>query len=143
MKDDDKALIERLRYHRLTNPDGLAAADRLETLLAERDFLLARSGHAGTASFGNERWTGMSSNALVTVAFGGEDRRLPSDSSDLAACYRTVMRLPPHLLSESIFDQLERGESVIAEREPDGLTWARGATGWPGLAALRSLAKGD
>lgn len=109
---------------------------RIKQLEAERDFLLARAGRAGSASFGGERWTGMSSNALATVAFGGEDGCLPSDGSDLAACYRTVMRLPTHLLSEAVFAQLEQGEALIASKYPDHLDWAREATEWPGREAL-------
>lgn len=106
-------------------------------LLAERDFLLARANAAGKASFSNERWTGTSSNALVTVAFGGKDGFLPLDGQDLAACYRTVMRLPPHLLSDAVLEQLERGEKEVSATN---LQWAQEITQWPGSAALRARA---
>jgi hypothetical protein len=70
-------------------------------LIAERDFLLARADGAGSWSPGiPKRWTGKSSNALVRYVFGGEHPmgdEYPLDVSDLAACYRTVYRLPDHL----------------------------------------------
>lgn len=111
----------------------------VEKLKAERDFLLARSGAAGKVSFGGERWTGMSSNALVTIAFGGEDNRLPLDGSDLAACYRTIQRLPAHLLTERVFKQLHRGENHVGAKS---LGWARTATAWDEAKELaRALSK--
>lgn len=69
-------------------------------LLAERDFLLARAEGAGGWRANPKRWTGTSSNALVTFAFGGPEPtqgEFPRDPSDLMACYRTVKRLPDHL----------------------------------------------
>lgn len=69
-------------------------------LRAERDFLLERALMAGHASFDRHRWWGRSSNALVRFVFGGERparREFPLDPADLAACYRTVWRLPAHL----------------------------------------------
>lgn len=98
-------------------------------LTAERDFLLLRCSNAGKVSFHNERWTGVSSNALVDVAFfGREDNSLPWDGQDLAACYRTVMRLPEHLKTDAVFAQLKRGEDNVSS---DNLKWAREVTGWP------------
>lgn len=114
--------------------------ERIEQLEAERDFLLARAGHAGMASFGGEgRWTGLSSNALVTIAFGGKDNSVPYDLGDLAACYRCVMRLPRHLLTDAVFDQLEVGERYVGKRyEVDE---ARQRANWPDnpRAALRAI----
>src|ERR1051326_6687670 len=70
-------------------------------LQAEIDFLLARAANANSCRFDDpKRWTGRSSNALVRFVFGGDapaPDEFPRDPSDLAACYRTVARLPEHL----------------------------------------------
>lgn len=110
----------------------------VEQISAERDFLLDRANAAGTCSFGAERWTGISSNALVTVAFGGENGALPSDCADLAACYRTVIRLPRHLISDAVLAQLRRGEDAVGINYPDELSAAREAAKWPGMEAFAS-----
>lgn len=106
----------------------LSLMDEVERLREERDFLLARSGHAGSCSFAPGRWTGVSSNALVTIAFGGDDDRLPSDTGDLAACYRTMLRLPRHLLSRRVWEQLEAGERYVASKYD--ISGAQDAAGW-------------
>lgn len=103
-------------------------ADDVVNLRAERDFLLARSSAAGSCRFSGYRWTGMSSNALVSVAFGRRDNTLPRDSADLAACYRTVQRLPQHLVSPAVLAQLEHGERSVGK---ECVTYARWQTGWP------------
>lgn len=106
----------------------VSAASKLQ---AERDFLLERAKAAGSCSFSDGRWTGMSSNALVEIAFGGKNDCLPSDSSDLAACYRTVLRLPEHLRTPAVLEQLNSGEKLVGSKYPDGLEWAREVSGWP------------
>ena len=119
-----------------------ASRAEVERLRAERDFLLARASKAGSCSFGGGRWTGLSSNALVTVAFGGEDDCLPTDSSDLAACYRTMLRLPRHLLSDKVWEQLEDGERYVGSKYPDDIAWAKEAAEWP-EAARAALSAAD
>jgi hypothetical protein len=99
-------------------------------------FLLARSGHAGECMFGGKRWTGISSNALVSIAFGEPGEAVPSDSSDLAACYRTVMRLPRHRRSDEVFDHLEAGERHVESEYEGSIKRARENTEWPGRVAL-------
>jgi hypothetical protein len=45
------------------------------------------------------RYWGISSNAMVTFAMGGlfpDERTMPFDRWDLAACYRAIRRLPRH-----------------------------------------------
>lgn len=76
----------------------------IEELYAERDFLFERSMQAGICRFDQDRFTGISSNALVRFAFTGEepevngrDWRYPSDASDLAACEHTYAMAPAHL----------------------------------------------
>lgn len=114
----------------------------VEQLTAERDFLLARSSHAGKCMFGGKRWTGVSSNALVAIAFGqeAESDSQPFDSADLAACYRTLIRLPDHLISEAVIAKLEDGEAFVAERNPGSVEAARVHSEWPGMDALRARA---
>lgn len=68
----------------------------LEQAEADIAFLLARSASAGSVNFMPGRWTGMSSNALVALAYGGEQTAMPSDRADYAACVRTFWRLPKH-----------------------------------------------
>jgi hypothetical protein len=80
-------------------------------LAAERDFLISRA--AAKHKWGEPRWTGASSDALVDVAYGSVNKTLPYDASDLAACYRTIMRMPEHLRSKAVLDQLEEGERYI------------------------------
>lgn len=113
--------------------ENISLHQEIQRLREERDFLLARSKAAGSCSFSLERWTGMSSNALVEVAFGEPNGCLPMDGQDLAACYRTVTRMPKHLRTDAVFDQLEQGEREVSE---SNLTWAREVTRWPGRAAL-------
>lgn len=118
--------------------DVMEMAEREAQLLAERDFLLERAKAAGSVSFSRERWTGASSNALVEVAFGGKNDCLPSDQNDLAACYRTVLRLPAHLVTAAVLDQLARGEAEVSGKY--GNEWAKEAAGWSDeiAAALRT-----
>lgn len=121
-----------------TSEHVAALEAEIARLREEKDFLLARSGRAGSVSFGGARWTGMSSNALVTVAFGGSDSTTPSDNDDLAACYRCVMRMPLHLRTKAVFIQLERGEREVASRYDIGD--AAESAKWPGRAALKGPA---
>lgn len=109
------------------------ASGEVDRLRAERDYLLKRAGRAGSASWGTQRWTGMSSNALVDVAFGVENGCLPSDQNDLSACYLTVLRMPDHLISEAVLAQLEAGERAVGESD-----WARENAQWPGADAIRA-----
>ena len=105
-------------------------AAEVARLRVERNFLLDRANAAWSISFSDDRWTGMSSNALVTIAFGGEDNSLPSDSSDLAACYRTVMRLPDHLVTQDVLKQLKRGEDEVCKRYPANAAITRTGFDW-------------
>lgn len=115
----------------------MVEAGIIERLKAERDFLLARAGHAGSCSFRPGRWTGVSSNALVSLAFGGEVDcdALPLDSADLAACYRTLQRLPAHLVTQKVIDQLTRGEQAVGLESCER---AREATSWQPITVQAS-----
>ena len=72
-------------------------------------FLLERSMQAGSASFTADRWTGASSNYLVSVCYEWpHPLAKPSDRSDLDACRRTWKRLPPHR-------RTEKGERLLCD----------------------------
>ena len=96
--------------------------ERLRAALAEQQadtaFLLARAGHAGSCSFAPGRWTGMSSNAIVSVAFGGDQIALPSDMSDYLACVRTFRRLPRHRRTPTVRAALKRARDAYTARYP-------------------------
>jgi len=92
---------------------------RLEAAEADIAFLLARSGHAGSCSFAPGRWTGMSSNAIVSVAFGGPQSAMPSDREDYAACVRTYARLPRHRRTEAVRDALRKARAAYLARYPN------------------------
>lgn len=84
----------------------------------ERDitFLLDRAGCAGTCDFGGDRWTGLSSNAIVAVAYGGKQTALPWDRGDYAACVRTVRRLPRHRRTPLVWQALKRAKAHFLEQ---------------------------
>lgn len=108
------------------NPDGPAAADRIANLEAENarlradvSFLLLRSGKAGSVSFSDKRrWTGMSSNAIVSVAYGGKQDALPSDHSDFMSCLLCVRRLPRHRRTPEVAQALAKAKAAFRARYP-------------------------
>ena len=91
---------------------------RLEQAQADIAFLLARAGHAGSCSFVPGRWTGMSSNAIVAVAFGGAQTAMPSDRGDYAACVRTFARLPRHRRTEAVKEAMRKARDAYLARYP-------------------------
>jgi hypothetical protein len=97
-----------------------SASSSYGQLAAEREFLLARAEDAGGWMANPKRWTGTSSNVLVTFVFGGPEpteREYPRDPSDLMACYRTVDRLPEHLKARGA-SLLPRYREVVRARYP-------------------------
>lgn len=111
--------------------------EAIERLEAERAYLLDRSSEAGRCRFGGKRWTGMSSNAISCVAFGQPDPGdLPHDSSDLAACYQTLKRLPKHLLTETVEKRLAKAEAFVEDRYAGSVAEASAYAEWSGFAAL-------
>lgn len=86
---------------------------------ADIAFLLLRAGAAGTASFTSDRWTGVSSNALVALAYGGAQSEMPSDRGDYAACVRTYKRLPRHRKTEAVRAGLRLAREAYLSRCPE------------------------
>lgn len=100
---------------------------------ADIEFLVDRATETGSVSFGVDpgRWTGMSSNALVAVAFGRKGARLPSDSDDLTSCYRCMLRMPERR-RDAAMPLLRRGEAAVRGRWGDeAVLRARKWAGWP------------
>lgn len=90
-----------------------------QEMQADIDFLLLRAGSAGSCSFSSDRWTGMSSNSIVSVAYGGEQKNMPFDRSDYAACIRTVQRLPRHRRTPAVLTALWKAREFYLSRYPD------------------------
>lgn len=91
---------------------------RREELQADLKFLLSRADAAGSCSFGGERWTGMSSNAIVRKAYGGRQDCMPADRSDYAACVRTVRRLPKHRRTPAVMASLWKAKAAYLKNYP-------------------------
>jgi hypothetical protein len=86
---------------------------------ADIEFLLLRAGCAGSCPFTSERWTGQSSNSIVSVAYGGKQVDLPWDRSDYAACVRTVRRLPKHRKTPEVMAALKLAREHYLSRYPN------------------------
>lgn len=86
------------------------------------DFLLHRATATGSVAFGDDgrRFTGVSSNELVRLAYTGEHRGddyMPRDHSDAGACARTWAMLPAHRQTTRVHQKLIEGiEAVKASR---------------------------
>jgi hypothetical protein len=81
-------------------------------------FLVTRQREAGSCTFSGDRWTGMSSNAIVCVAYGGEQDAMPWDRGDYAACVRTVKRLPRHRRTPAVMAALWAAKEHYLNRYP-------------------------
>lgn len=88
-------------------------------LEADVAFLVLRAKSAGSISFNDQRWTGQSSNALVDLAYGGEQTAMPSDRGDYAACVLTYARLPAHRKTEAVRAALKAAREAYLERYPE------------------------
>jgi hypothetical protein len=75
------------------------------------EFLLNRAMKAGSFSTSNERDTGLSSNSIVAIAYGLKglhEQILPIDQSDLRACERMWLKLPPHRMTPDAKEAMNR-----------------------------------
>lgn len=88
-------------------------------LAADVEFLLLRADAAGSVNFTADRWTGMSSNALVALAYGGKQTAMPYDRGDYAACVRTYRRLPPHRQTNKVRHALLKAREHYLARYPE------------------------
>lgn len=100
---------------------GELSREQLEEDIA---FLLARAGEAGSVHFTSDRWTGSSSNALVSLAYGGKQGAMPHDRGDYAACVRTYVRLPKHRKTPAVRRGLMKARVHYLAKYPDDATAA-------------------
>ena len=117
---DHAQLIERLRSRAassLQHGDApLAdlsneAADAMERLEAERDYLLRWLGGF------NAELTGLSADALTVAAFTGRSpRSYPRDTDDLGRCERAYAAMPEHLQAAAL-PLLEEWRESVAKAE--------------------------
>lgn len=85
-----------------------------EQLQSDIEFLANRAKKAGCMTFTNDRATGTSSNAIVSLAYLGEPARvLPMDGSDLAACENMWAKLPTHRKTADVMAAMENARSAI------------------------------
>lgn len=110
------------RAELLANAGRLEAMVRVAELEAEVLFLLGRAAKAGGWYADPNRCVGISSNALVWFAFRGEEpdhTEFPRDPSDLAACIRTVRKMPAHLRARvEASTVMDRYRSAVEARYP-------------------------
>jgi hypothetical protein len=95
-----------------------------QQLEADVKFLCKRARLAGSWRSDKKRSWGISSNAIVTLAYGGPwPRRLgmecqmPGDQYDLAACERAVKLLPKHRRTPKVMKALQNARDFLAEKE--------------------------
>lgn len=96
-----------------------------EELSQEVEFLLTRAMQGGLCYFGQDRFTGVSSNAMVFYAFGGEypsSDKFPYDPSDLKACVLTRKMAPNHI-KPKMDDLLIKYRDAVATRYPVVKDW--------------------
>lgn len=81
--------------------------------------LFERAMEAGHCRLTGDRFTGVSSNAIFRLAYGGEPpgkREMPYDQSDYDACVRTVEKLPEHRRTPQVMEALERARQALESR---------------------------
>lgn len=79
-------------------------------------FLVRRCEKAGSCSFSEVRDTGLSSNSIVSIAYGClalRDQCLPADMDDLNACRRMWEKLPHHRKTPDALEAMRRAEEAV------------------------------
>jgi hypothetical protein len=79
-------------------------------------FLVRRAARAGCISFCGKRETGVSSNNIVSIAYGYLNLRsqeFPSDESDLQACKNMWKKLPKHRKTLKARKAMKRAEQAL------------------------------
>lgn len=95
--------------------DSLRA--ELEEARKDIQFLSRRAELAGSFAFSDgERATGVSSNAIVRLAYGGavpSADELPMDIYDLRACERAFQKLPEHRKTDAVKAAMQKAYAAI------------------------------
>jgi len=89
----------------------LKSMKQRDELLEDIEFLAKRQQKASSISFYGERDTGVSSNCIVSIAYGVtklEDQSFPSDLSDMIACENMWKKLPAHRKTGDGLTAMER-----------------------------------
>lgn len=92
-------------------------------VLSDLLFLLNRSSEAGICRFSEDRYTGISSNALVKFAYLGigwepKESEYPKDKSDLRACELAFNQLPKHRRTKEVQNILNKYWSKVNRKQP-------------------------
>lgn len=91
-----------------------------EQMQEDIEFLAKRAGRAGSFDASEGRDWGISSNSLVSLAYGVGDLQMPADWWDYAACERVMSRLPVHRQTDVIRDAWAVQRMHVASRWPEG-----------------------
>ena len=117
MRLDKKTLISMLKAKGLAvQMDNNPQIFSTDQVLRDIEFLAQRAKHAGAASFSKERETGLSSNAIVSLAYLGEPvKHLPLDFSDLLACEGMFEKLPEHRKTRIVLNAMEQARAAVRQ----------------------------
>lgn len=86
----------------------------VEQLTADVDYLADRASAAGSCGGREPRDVGLSSNAIVALAYQGKPVDcLPFDKWDLAACELAIKRMPEHRKTADVLNALERARTAL------------------------------
>lgn len=91
-----------------------------DQLLDDIEFLANRQVHSGSLGSSSPRDTGLSSNSIVSIAYGLVDidnQTLPLDRYDLEACERMWEKLPEHRKVGATLVAISRAREVISSRK--------------------------
>ena len=91
-----------------------------DQLRSDIAFLARRAQRAGAWSNTEDRDWGVSSNSLVSLAYGIGDLEMPSDWYDYAACERAANNMPPHRRTPEIMAALAAQRAHVAARHAEG-----------------------
>lgn len=91
-----------------------------DQMQADIEFLARRAQRAGSFSTSEARDWGVSSNSLVSLAYGVGELAMPSDWYDYAACERAAHAMPLHRRTEAVWRALAQQKAHVTTRYPEG-----------------------
>ena len=91
-----------------------------EQMQSDIEFLARRAARSGAFSYSQDRDWGVSSNSLVSLAYGVGGLEMPSDWWDYAACERAAKNLPAHRRTSEIDAALALQRAHVAKKYPEG-----------------------
>jgi hypothetical protein len=87
-----------------------------EQMEADIEFLALRSRASGSFVIASKRDWGVSSNSIVSFAYGVGDLEMPYDWADYAACVRAARKLPRHRRTKTILIALNLQKEAVTQR---------------------------